>query len=165
MLAVVATDLKNGIGKNNQLLCHLPDDLKYFKKITTNNIVVMGRKTFESIGKPLPNRINIVLTHQSNLKIDGVNIVNSVDEIINDWSKKFPDKQIIIIGGQQIYQLFLPHITEIHRTLIHHTFDADAFFPAFENDFELIEKQIHPQDEKHPYSFEFQVWKRKSKVG
>jgi len=123
----------------------------------------MRRKTFESIGKPLPNRINIVLTHQSNLKIEGVNIVNSVDEIINDWSKKFPDKQIIIIGGQQIYQLFLPHITVIHRTLIHHTFDADAFFPAFENDFELIEKQFHPQDEKHPYSFEFQVWKRKKR--
>jgi len=165
MLAVVATDLKNGIGKNNQLLCHLPDDLKYFKKITTNNIVVIGRKTFESIGKPLPNRINIVLTHQINLKIEGANVVHSVDEIINDWPQKYPDKKIIIIGGQQIYQLFLPHITEIHRTLIHYKFDADTFFPAFENDFELIEKQFHPQDEKHPYSFEFQVWKRKSKVG
>lgn len=161
MIAIVATDKKNGIGKNNQLLCYLPDDLKHFKKLTMNHVVIMGRKTFESIGKPLPHRVNIVLSSHPTLQIDGVEVYADYLLAIQDIKKKYPDKKIFIIGGAQIYKLFYPYIEEIHRTLIHHTFDADVFFPEFKDDFVLVESILHPTDEKHAYSFEFQTWRRK----
>ncbi len=161
MIAIVATDSNNGIGIKNQLLCHLPDDLKRFKQLTSGNVVIMGRKTFESIGKPLLNRINIVLTSSSNFHSEGIIIYNDFKKLLKDIPQKFSDKKIFIIGGGQIYQLFYPFIQEIQRTLIHHTFTADAFFPPFENDFKLVESTFHPADEKHCYDFEFQVWKRK----
>lgn len=160
MLAIVATDEKNGIGKNNQLLCHLPDDLKYFKSLTINNIIVMGRKTYESIGKPLPNRINVVLSQNPHLKIDGVEVYYNIESLIQKLPQKYPNKKIIIIGGEQIYRLFFPYIQKIYRTFIHHTFDADAFFPDFKKEFKLIQSTPHPKDEKHLYAFDFQVWER-----
>lgn len=162
MIAIVATDEKNGIGRNNQLLCHLPDDLKHFKNLTTNHIVIMGRKTFDSIGKPLSNRINVVLSRDRNWKASGIEVVNDVNAILKDLPHQYPDKKMIVIGGAQVYKLFLPHTTEIHRTLIHHSFEADAFFPAFENIFELVDSVFHPKDERHLYDFEIQLWKRKN---
>lgn len=161
MTAIVATDQKNGIGFNNRLLCHLPDDLKYFKNITLNNVVIMGRKTYESIGKPLPNRVNIVLSKNLSIPIQGIEVYEDINSLLKTLSQKYSDKKIFIIGGAQIYQLFYPYIREIRRTLIHHFFEADTFFPSFENDFELIDSLFHPKDEKHPYSFEFQRWIRK----
>ncbi|GIV27622.1 MAG: dihydrofolate reductase [Bacteroidia bacterium] len=161
MIAIVATDLNNGIGNNNQLLCHLPDDLKRFKQLTIGHVVVMGRKTFESIGKPLPNRTNIVLTSSTNFKHPDIIMYNDYEKLLKEIPQKFSDKKIFIIGGGQIYQLFYSYINEIQRTLIHHSFSADAFFPSFEKDFVLVEKTFHPADEKHSYPFEFQVWKRK----
>jgi dihydrofolate reductase len=161
MTAIVATDQQNGIGLNNRLLCHLPDDLKHFKKLTLHNIVIMGRKTYESIGKPLPDRINIVLSKNPSLQIPEVQIYHNPQEILKSLPQKYPDKKIFIIGGEKIYRLFYPYIKEIQRTFIHHTFKADAFFPNFENDFELKESVFHPRDDKHLYSFEFQTWTRK----
>ncbi len=161
MIAIVATDLKNGIGIKNQLLCYLPDDLKRFKQLTSGNVIIMGRKTFESIGKALPNRINIVLSASENIHSPDIVQYNNFQKLLKDLPQKFSDKKIFIIGGGQIYQLFYPYIQEIQRTLIHHTFKADAFFPSFENDFKLVESTFHPADEKHCYDFEFQVWKRK----
>ncbi|GAB4449161.1 MAG: dihydrofolate reductase DfrA [Bacteroidia bacterium] len=161
MIAVVATDKNNGIGINNQLLCHLPDDLKHFKKLTLNNVVVMGRKTYESIGKALPQRINVVLTTNKDIAISDAEVFNNIQDVLSVIPQKYPDKKIIIIGGEQIYRLFYPYLKEIHRTLIHHSFNADAFFPDFENDFDLVNSVFHPKDEKHLYDFEFQHWKRK----
>lgn len=162
MLAIVATDERNGIGKNNQLLCHLPDDLKYFKKITSHQVVIMGRKTYESIGKPLPNRINVVISKNRDFKAEGIEVYTNTSDIIQQLTHKYPDKKLIVIGGAQIYRLFYPYFQEIHRTLIHHIFEADAFFPVFEEDFVLVQQTYHPKDDTHLYDFEFQVWKRKS---
>lgn len=142
MIAVVATDKNNGIGINNQLLCHLPDDLKHFKKLTLNNVVVMGRKTYESIGKALPQRINVVLTTNKDIAISDAEVFNNIQDVLSVIPQKYPDKKIIIIGGEQIYRLFYPYLKEIHRTLIHHSFNADAFFPDFENDFDLVNSEI-----------------------
>ncbi len=160
MIAVVATDEKNGIGKNNRLLCHLPDDLKYFKSLTTNNVVIMGRKTYESIGKPLPNRINVILSRNVGLKIGGIEVYNDINTLLKELPQKYPDKRIMIIGGSEIYRLFFPYIQQIYRTLIHHVFEADAFFPEFENQFKLVQSIPHQKDEKHLYSFNFQLWER-----
>lgn len=161
MIAVVATDEKNGIGNNNKLLCHLPEDLKYFKNLTSHHIVVMGRKTYESIGKPLPNRVNIVISGQKNLELNDVHVFSDIQSVLHFSQKNFPDKKIFIIGGEQIYKLFYPYINEIHRTLIHHIFEADAFFLNFENDFQLLHTTFYPKNEKNIYNFEIQVWKRK----
>lgn len=161
MIAIVATDKNNGIGIDNRLLCHLPDDLKHFKKLTLNNVVVMGRKTYESIGKALPQRINVVLTTNKNISISDAEVFNNMQDILSVIPQKYPNKKIIIIGGEQIYRLFYPYLKEIYRTLIHHSFNADAFFPDFENDFNLVDSISHPKDEKHLYDFEFQHWKRK----
>lgn len=162
MIAIVATDEHNGIGFNNQLLCHLPDDLKRFKQLTTGHVVVMGRKTFESIGKPLLSRVNVVLTANTNFQYPGVEIYHHKEKLLDELIKKYPDRKIFIIGGEQIYRLFYNHIETIERTLIHHVFDADAFFPDFEKDFQLVHSEFHPADQKHAYAFEFQRWERKA---
>lgn len=163
MIAIVATDLKNGIGKNNQLLWHLPDDLKYFKNLTLNQVVIMGRNTFESIGRPLPNRINVVLSKNLKVSIKNVEWYSDIDVLLKELPIKYPDKRLIVIGGSQIYNLLYPYIQEIHRTLVHYVFDADTFFPDFEKDFECIRTNFHSKDEKHFYDFEFQYWRRKIK--
>ena len=163
VIAIVATDLKNGIGKDNQLLWHLPNDLKQFKKLTLNQVVIMGRNTFESIGRPLPNRTNVVLSKHPTAAIKDVKWYSDIDLLLKELPMKYPDKQLIVIGGAQIYKLLYPYIQEIHRTLVHYVFDADTFFPDFERDFECLKSNFHTKDEKHLYDFEFQYWKRKNK--
>ena len=130
MINIIAAIGKNGeLGLNNQLLWHLKEDMKYFKETTTGYIVVMGRKTFESIGKPLPNRENIVLS-RSNLNIDGVKIVNDPHKIL-EYNEK-----VFIIGGESIYRFFLPYADNLYLTEIDEEALADSFFPEFDkNDY------------------------------
>lgn len=125
------------IGKNNQLPWHLSEDLKRFKKITMGHPIVMGRKTFESIGKPLPGRENVVLTRDKNFKADGVSIAHDLKEALR------PDA--FVIGGAHVFEAALPHITRIYLTLIHHSFQGDVYFPPFdlEKDFRVIDKADH----------------------
>jgi dihydrofolate reductase len=152
---IVALDEKNAIGKNGNLLCHLPNDLKHFKRITENYTVVMGRKTFESLPKgALPNRKNIVLTSGKAEDFPGCRICRTPEEIRTATTD---DEKIFIIGGAQLYRTALPCVNRLYITRIHHTFgDADTFFPDINfSEWELTEKETHAADEKHRYDYTF----------
>lgn len=122
---IVAHSSNRVIGINNTLPWHLPEDLKRFKEITTGKTVVMGRKTYESIGKPLPNRTNVILSNSS-LKIDGCLVYNSPEDIIKDF------EDFVVIGGETVYKIFIPHADVIEATLIEKEFEGDTYFPAVE---------------------------------
>lgn len=157
---LVATDEKGVIGKNNTLIWHLPADLKRFKELTTGQVVVMGRKTYESIGRPLPNRINIVITRQNDFQAEGVIIVHSLEEAILK-AKSLHRGDTFIIGGAEIYNLALPLVDEIELTLLHDIFDGDAFFPKIDtNIWKLVSSERGLTDEKNPYQYSFQSFKR-----
>ncbi len=150
---LVAADENNGIGKDNQLLWHLPGDLKHFKELSTGHAVIMGRKTFDSIGKPLPNRRNIVVTHQTGLKIQGCEVVHSLQEAI-DICKN--DDVVSIVGGAEIYRQAIALCDTIFLTRVHHRFEADTFFPEIDSAiWQEIEREDHPVDEKHEFAYSF----------
>ena len=156
----MAADENNGIGKNNQLLCHLPADLKYFKNLTTHHAILMGRKTFESIGKPLPNRTNIIIS-RSDLNIEGTYCFKSIDEGIS-FAKSQNETELFIIGGDSIYKQFVDVLNTVYLTRIHHSFEADAFFPALQEEYwQLNQNEFHAADEKNKFDFSFQTYNRK----
>ena len=156
----VAVGENFAIGKNNQLLWHMPADLKFFKQTTSGHAIIMGRKTFDSVGKPLPNRRNIVITRDSSLKIDGVEVVNSLDEALAITQHE--EKPVFIVGGAEIYRQALSKTDTIYLTTIHHTFDADTFFPTIDrSEWETISSEPHKADEKNKYDYTFEVLKRK----
>lgn len=149
---VVAIAQNNAIGKNNQLLWHLPKDLKHFKDITSGHTVIMGRKTYESVGKPLPNRRNIIITRQ-NIVIDGCEVVNSIEEALKLCTG---ETEVFIVGGAEIYKQAMALTDRIYLTIVHQEFDADTYFPEIkETIWKETERQDHESDEKHlfPYSF------------
>ena len=157
---VVVVDGNNGIGKNGDLLCHLPNDLKHFKKLTTGHTIIMGRKTFESLPKgALPNRINIVITSDNADNYPGCIVARSVDEAFLLTKKK--DK-VFIIGGGKIYNSTLYLANKLYLTRIHHRFEhADTFFPDIDfNNWELIEEEKYKADEKHLYDYSFRSYKK-----
>jgi dihydrofolate reductase len=157
---IAAAGENNELGKDNDLLWHLPDDFKRFKKLTTGHYIIMGRKTFESFPKPLPNRTHLVITRNKNYKKEGAVVVHDMEEALK-ISKE--DKQPYIIGGGEIYKLGLPFAHKIELTRVHGTFgDADTYFPEFsEERWKLISKEEHPKDERHNYSFTYETWVRK----
>ncbi|WP_316802829.1 dihydrofolate reductase [Pedobacter nototheniae] len=156
----VAVGENYAIGKNNQLLWHMPADLKFFKQTTSGHTVIMGRKTFESVGKPLPNRRNIVITRDTTLKIEGVEVVNSLDEAIS--ISKDEEKDVFIVGGAEIYRQALPKTDTLFLTTIHHNFDADTFFPEIDrNEWKVLSSEPHKADEKNKYDYTFEVLARK----
>ena len=152
---IVATDSKGGIGKDNKLMWNIPADLKRFKEITTknqikinnniNNIVIMGRKTCESIGKELPNRANIVLSLKNKCSYN-------VEDIL-DYNERFPEEEMFVIGGEQIYKQFLPHTDKIYLTKVNGDFGADKFFHFDEDMYELTYRSGIQKD--NGYEFEF----------
>ncbi len=157
---IVATDEKNGIGKNNQLLCHLPADLNYFKQTTTGHHIVMGRKTFESVGRPLPNRTNIIISRTPKT-IEGCIVKENIEEAIA-FAKANNEHELFITGGGTVYDLTLQLADRIYITQIHHTFDADTFFPHFDkHDWQEIKNEFHQADEKNKYDYSFIVYQRK----
>ena len=149
---VVAISQNHAIGKDNKLLWYLPKDLKHFKEITTGHTVIMGRKTYESVGKPLPNRRNIIITRQQ-VKIEGCEVVNSVEAALALCKD---EAEVFIVGGAEIYRQAL-HLTDrIYLTLIHENFEGDTYFPEISADFwKETERQDHEPDERNllPYSF------------
>lgn len=158
---IVAAGEKNAIGKDNDLIWHLSDDLKRFKRLTNGHHIIMGRKTFESFPKPLPNRIHIVITRQSDYKVpDGVIVVNSLEDAI-DAARK--DDQPFIIGGGEIYKQSIVLVDKLEITRVHSTFnDADTFFPEIDNTkWKEINRTTHDADEKHAYAFSFITYLRK----
>lgn len=156
---VVAAAENNAIGKNNQLLWHLPADLKFFKQLTTGHTIIMGRKTYESIGKPLPNRRSIVISRNKDYKIEGAEVVSSVEEAIKLCKY---EEEAFLIGGAEIYKYALPLTNRIYLTRVHTIMkDADAFFPQLnDEDWRTISQIKHESDEKNPYSYSIIVLDR-----
>jgi len=156
---VVAADEMNGIGINNQLLCHLPNDLKYFKQLTTGHAILMGRKTYDSIGRPLPNRLNLVLS-KSQPEISGCETFSEMETAINFAKEKGLEK-LYIIGGDSIYKQGLALCDKVYLTRIHHRFLADAFFVALlPNEWKLQATETIGADEKNAYAHSFEVYQK-----
>lgn len=156
---IAAAAENNALGKDNAMLWHLPDDFKRFKAITTGHHIIMGRKTFESFPKPLPNRTHVIITRQKKYAPEGCIVVDSMENAIAACPK---DEDVFIIGGGEIYNLGMPFADTIELTRVHDSFEADAFFPEIDrNEWELISEEYHPADEKHKVDFSFQTFARK----
>ncbi len=157
---VVAVADNNVIGKDNQLIWHLPADLKHFKNLTMGHPMIMGRKTFDSIGKPLPGRTSIIITRQQDFKAEGCIVVNSVQEAIARACEL--DDTVCIIGGAEIYKQAMPLVDTIFLTRVHHTFEGDTFFPQIQpEDWETVSEAQYEPDEKNKYKYSFLELKRK----
>lgn len=155
---IVAAAENNTIGKNNQMPWRLSDDLKYFKAVTTGYPVVMGRKTFESLGKPLPGRQNIVITGNKDFALEGVTVVNSIEEAIDSVSEQ--DK-VFIIGGEKIYRQFWDRAHKLYLTRVHTTVDGDTFIPAVSPDcWKEVSREFHKADPKNECDFSFITYTR-----
>lgn len=155
--AIVATDLNQGIGKNNQLLWHLPADLKFFKETTMGCPVIMGRKTYESIGRLLPGRRNILITRSSDYRVEGAEIYHSLENAFASCH----EPKVFVIGGADIFRQAMPYITQIYRTVVEARFDADTFIDDIDrNAFGLAWEACHEADEKNAYNYCFQRWER-----
>lgn len=161
MISLIVAVASNGaIGKQQDLLCHLPNDLKRFKAITLGHTIVMGRRTFESLPKgALPGRTNVVVTRQAEASWDNTVVANSIDEVLADSA----DKELFVIGGGMLYKQTLDRADRLYITHIHHEFaDADTFFPEVNYDeWEVIEREDHQADERHPYDYSFVTYQRK----
>ncbi len=159
---VVAAAENNAIGKNNQLLWHLPNDLKFFKNTTWAGVVIMGRKTFESVNKPLPGRLNIVITSNPNWQFETVKTAKSLEQAIEiAMAENF--KEIFVIGGGEIYKQSMHLANTIYLTRVHTSIDADTFFPDFnKNDWQLVSRTDFSADEKHAYDYSFERWEKLS---
>lgn len=156
---IVAVDKQFGIGLNNKLLCHLPADLQYFKKITDGHTIIMGRNTFLSLPKgALPNRRNIVISNIENETFEGCIMAYSIEEAITLMDEKLEN---FIVGGAMIYQQFLPLATKLYLTHIQHNFEADTFFPEVNpNVWKSLTRQSYHCDEKNKYDMVFEVLQR-----
>lgn len=157
---IVAAGENNEIGKDNDLIWHLRDDLKRFKTLTSGHHIIMGRKTFESFPKPLPNRTHVVITRQTHYKVpEGVIVVNSLEDAINIAKK---DTQPFIIGGGEIYKQAMPYASKIEITRVHANFpEADTFFPEINTtEFKETANMFHKKDEHHDYEFSFLTFER-----
>ena len=160
---VVAMGLDNEIGADNQLLWHLPKDLKHFKEMTTDHPIIMGRKTYESIGKALPNRTNIVVSRKKDWFEEGILIVGSVKEAVK-FAKKI-DEQVFIIGGGNIYEQTLDLTDKLEVTSVQTNLKADTFFPKIDlKIWNKTDEVCHEKDEKNEFDFCFQTYERKIKL-
>lgn len=161
LVAIWAQDQAGLIGKKNQLPWYLPADLKFFKEKTVGHTIVMGRKTFEGMGKrPLPNRQTIVLTSDQTYQCEGVLPLHSLEEVLAYEAKQ--NQPVFITGGAAIYQAFLPYCQELYRTVIDEVFEGDAFFPSVNWDqWILIDIEEGKTDEKNHYPYRFERYQRK----
>lgn len=156
MIAAAAEN--NALGKDNDLVWHLPDDFRRFKKLTSGHHIIMGRRTFESFPKPLPNRTHVVITRKKDYAKEGAVVVHSLEEAL---ALAKEDPQPFIIGGGEIYELALPEADKIELTRVHGTFQADAFFPELEEEnWNLVSSTFHPADENHKYAFTYLTYER-----
>ena len=156
---IAAAGENNELGKNNDLVWHLPDDFKRFKNITSGHHIIMGRKTFDSFPQPLPNRTHVVITRQENYKKPGIIVVHSLERAI-ELTKD--DPQAFVIGGGEIYKMALDAAHRIELTRVHGKFEADTFFPEIdESQWKIVSEEYHEKDEKHNYAFTYLTYERK----
>ncbi len=157
---IVAASQNDVIGNDNKLPWHLPADMKYFKTVTTGHCIIMGRKTFEALGKPLPNRTNIIITRQEDFSAQGCVVVNDIKHAI-DYAKSTGDTECFIIGGGDVFVQSLIWAERIYLTRIAHKFEGDTFFTKPDSDdWELVKEERHTPDEKNKFSYSFQVYDR-----
>lgn len=160
LTAVVAADEANVIGVDGDLPWRLPNDLKHFKAITLGHPVLMGRKTYESIGRPLPGRLNLVLTRQPGWRADGITTVNHLDEAL---AQSGLANSLMVIGGGEIYRMLWPRIQVIELTRVHTRIEGDTHFPAFdEPDWVRRTTERHAADDRHAFEYSFERWERVS---
>ena len=158
---LVACDENRVIGKDNQLIWHLPADLKRFKSLTTGHVILMGRKTYESIGKPLPNRTTIVITRQADFQAVGTITAHSVEDAILK-AKSLSREDIFIVGGAEIYTLSLALADQILLTQLHDIFEGDAYFPEISAEtWEIVARERGLTDEKNPFQYSFITYQKK----
>lgn len=157
---IVAIAEDNAIGKNNQLLCHVPGDLKRFKELTTGHTIVMGRLTYESLpNRPLPNRVNIVMSSNKDIELEGCLVAHSIEEALGKCP--FNDESFVI-GGATIYRQFLPFVNKLYITSIHNRFEADSFFPEIDlEQWKETLRQDFPVSDKNNFGFSFINYERK----
>ena len=164
-VSLIVAAANNGvIGKDNDLIWHLPKDMRFFKETTLGHHVIMGRKNFESIPhkyRPLPNRTNVIITRQSNYQAEGCIVVNSVESALT-IAKQNGDKEPFIIGGGQIYKLALESnfVDKIYLTKVHHVYDGDTFFPELGKDLKEVERIDCKADEKHAHDYSFLTFEK-----
>ncbi len=155
-----AMDNNRLIGANNQMpwgISDIPADMAWFRKHTLGKPVLMGRKTFESIGKPLPQRRNIILSRQQDLQIDGCEVVHSLDDVVN----MFEDEELVVMGGAEIYKLAMPQADRLYYTQIEHEFEGNAWFPEIDlNTWQNVHSESHQPDEKNKYPYQFEIYER-----
>lgn len=161
MLSLIVAKAKNNvIGKDNQLIWHLPEDLKRFKRLTTGHTIIMGRKTFESLGRVLPNRHHVVLCNDANMKIDDENVeiledISLLDKYIKDEEEHF------VIGGATMYRLLMPYCTKMYITEINQEFDGDVSFPEINmSEWKVTEREKGLKDEKNPFDYEYVTYEK-----
>lgn len=162
MLSIIVAKAKNNtIGKNNQLLWQIPDDLKRFKELTTGHTIIMGRKTFESLGRVLPNRKHIIFSQNPDFKVndENVEIVHSmlqIQQYIEDEEENF------VIGGAMIYNLLMPYVSKMYVTEIDKEFDGDTFFPRIDSEkWKEITREAGPEDQNNNFKYEYVIYERK----
>jgi dihydrofolate reductase len=152
---IVAMSDNRVIGKNNELPWYLPSDLAYFKQKTTNHSIVMGRKTFESIGKVLSNRENIIISTKEDFKVEGATVIHSIEALLSLLES---NKRYFIIGGAQIFSIFLPYVDKMWITQIHHSIDGDSFFPEYKHVFKKVQESS--LNEENGLYFSYTLWER-----
>lgn len=164
MVTIIAAIAKNNaLGKNNDLIWHLPADLKRFKKVTTGHYILMGRNTFESIGKPLPNRTTVIITRKTDYFVDGCLIANSIEDAIDLVEG---DNEIFVIGGAQIYKQVLAKelADKLDITIVHQEFEADVFFPEIDlKIWKEVAREDFKADEKNKYNYSFVTYQKRDK--
>lgn len=156
---VVATSDNNIIGRDGDMPWHLPADLRRFKSLTMGHPIVMGRRTWESIGRPLPGRRNIVLTRSEGYPANGADVLHSPDDVM---AATKCSACIMVIGGGEVYRLFLDQADVVHRTRVHTMVDGDTSFPQLDGSlWELASEELHDADESHAHAMTFETWTRR----
>lgn len=153
---IVAVDEARAIGKDNRLLWNIPEDLKHFKELTSGHAVIMGENTYHSIGRPLPNRTNIVVTLNQELELPGCQVVHSLDEAVR-VAREHEKEEVFVMGGASIYKQFLPMIDRLYLTLVNGEHEADTYFPDYSDFTKVISEEKHENGE---YQFTFFVLER-----
>ena len=155
---IVAVADSGAIGRDNALPWHLPEDLKRFKRLTMGKPMIMGRKTFESIGRPLPGRLNIVVTRDANYRRDGVTVVHSVDDALVAAGEA---AEVMVIGGAELFRLFMPVARRVHLTRVHGDITGDVHWPALDMSWEKTAAEDYPADDRHSHPMTFEVWEKR----
>ncbi|MCL6462538.1 MAG: dihydrofolate reductase [Flavobacterium micromati] len=156
IIMIAAAAENNALGKDNKIVWHLPNDFKRFKLLTSGHHIIMGRKTFESFEKPLPNRTHIIITRQQNYKADGCIIVESIEKALAACPK---EEDSFIIGGGEIYSLGMPYADKLEITRVHESFDADAYFPEISMDqWKIDATEFNAKDQNHKYDYSYETF-------